>query len=244
MKELSPLPPQLRVVEEEGLWVIYEQGGDSIAVAHKARLGMYRSGIERRLQALARQYCLPNDYFLIPRVVVDVGAHSGEIGVLTTRSGGKYFAFEPDPNAFEALSRNVPGGSLHAVALADTDRDGEFFVKTDSADSSLYPLSEETAAVVPVRVHALDTLAAQIGLPDEIDLLKVEAEGMEPEVLVGATETLRRCRLLAVDVSPERGGESTAPSVSNIVHPAGFRLANINLSRGTMLFENLRLSHN
>ena len=236
MKERSPLPPHMKVRQQDNLWVIHERGAGFIAVAHEARLGMYRGGIERRLHALARQYCLPDDFFVTPRVVVDVGAHSGEIGVLTIRGGGQYFAFEPDPNAFAALQRNVPDGNLYQLALSDEDREGELYVKTDSADSSLYPLSDESAGVTQVSIRTLDALANEIELPDEIDLLKVEAEGMEPEVLSGATQTLSNCDLVAVDVSPERGGESTAPSVSNLLHASGFQLLDINLSRGTMLF--------
>jgi len=70
---------------------------------------------------------------------------------------------------------------------------------------------------------------------DAIRLLKVEAEGMEPEVLAGAHQTLQRVDYVAVDAGPERGGENTVPAVLNALTSAGFEVLDCYLVRGTFL---------
>lgn len=59
-----------------------------------------------------------------------------------------------------------------------------------------------------VRTVHLDDFLTNIGV-SELDLLKVEAEGFEPEVLQGAERILHKIRFVSVDCGPERMGIPT-----------------------------------
>ena len=71
-------------------------------------------------------------------------------------------------------------------------------------------------------------------------MLKIDAEGAEPEILIGANKLLRKIKYISVDVGPERGllQESTANETKEILFNNNFELINQNLERKSILFEN------
>jgi FkbM family methyltransferase len=219
-----------------------EQGSPHrrIYVSHKQRLALYKKGITHRQNWILGDYRLPHDLVREGDVVVDVGANIGELGLWVADRGGRYVAFEPDPKAFRALRKNV-SGDLYDVALSDDNGSTHFYLNTAEADSSLFQPAASDDVVV-VRKARLDDFLEEIGRFDRIRLLKVEAEGMEPEVLAGAAETLDVVEYVAVDAGPERGGEDTVPPVMNILTRAGFEVRDCFLTRGTFLLRNTALS--
>lgn len=230
------------LVESGNVFHLTDQFGKSIFISHRRRRVQYPRGVDYRLEKLLGEYSLSKDFFT-KGPIVDVGANVGEIGIIAWQSGAQYFAFEPDPIAFEALEKNVPGGKLFPIALSNISGVADFGLKTESADSSLLLAGgqEETDAV-RVRVARLDDLIDELGLPEKVALLKLEAEGNEPEVLKGAPLFLDRVAYCAVDAGPERFGEPTAVEVTNLLFGAGFELRAVNLKRGTFLFANRRMA--
>ncbi|MEO1536434.1 MAG: FkbM family methyltransferase [Pseudomonadota bacterium] len=218
-------------------YAIDEATGDRVFVSDKKRLELYRKGKTHRLDWLVGDYRLPADLIRPGDVVLDVGANIGELGLWAVERGADYIAFELDPVAFRALQSNVPGHRLYDVALSDTDGTATFYLNTAEADSSLFK-PQESDASIEVRTALLDGFLQETGAPERIRLFKVEAEGMEPEVLAGASDTLERVEYLAVDAGPERGGENTVPPVFNAVSQAGFELLDCFLLRGRFLFRN------
>mgnify|MGYP006289466727 CR=1 FL=1 len=77
-----------------------------------------------------------------------------------------------------------------------------------------------------------------------IKLLKVDAEGAEPEVLQGACDLLPYCRHVVVDAGPERGVEqvSTAPEVINYMAASGFDVVQVDPSRLVIAFRNRQVA--
>ena len=73
----------------------------------------------------------------------------------------------------------------------------------------------------------------------EIKLIKIEAEGAEPEVLAGMPQTLKRTRFVAVDMGPERGimQANTVVECSNFLNQTGFTMRAFSHERCTALFE-------
>ena len=53
-------------------------------------------------------------------------------------------------------------------------------------------------------------------------MLKMDAEGHEPEVLLGAGSTLTRFAYVAIDTGPERQGKPTTDAVRAILDQGGF----------------------
>lgn len=149
-----------------------------------------------------------------------------------------YIAIEPDPMAFKALSSNTRG-DLFQLALGDQPGSLPLFMKPDTADSSLVGNTSWPSVNVPIE--RLDSIVERLRL-ESIDVLKVEAEGFEPEVLAGAEHTLAMTRLVAVDVGPERGGSDTAAACVGLLHRHGFEIVDTRMFSGRMLFARASLN--
>jgi FkbM family methyltransferase len=172
---------------------------------------------------------------------VDIGANIGELNLHNNFRKAQYVGIEPDPDAFRALSLNNPESILVNCALSDIEGEQEFYLCTSEADSSLFKPANYTETIT-IRVQTLDSCLDKIGNIKRIKLLKIEAEGMEPEILAGSTITLEKTKYIALDAGPERGGKSTAPECLNKLLKEGFEIKDTFLLRGTFLLENTKLS--
>lgn len=222
--------------------VIQDPHGAILHIAAEKRLQLYSRGIDKRISNLAGQYLLdrvslqPGDFF------VDIGANVGELGVWSHSKGLRYLGIDPDPAVLHALKKNVGESNAAGIALGKEPGIARLFVKTDTADTSLFPISDGSGVqVLEVDVEKLDNVLANRGITTEVGILKVEAEGFEPEVLLGATNTLSRTKWCTVDAGPERNGESTLPDVVAILRKNGFTLVDAHRGRNTYLFKNVSL---
>jgi FkbM family methyltransferase len=136
---------------------------------------------------------------------VDVGCHHGQIlsSILRLAPQGKHFAFEPLPDMYKALCQRFVG--RHNLCLCDCalgDESGLVAVQhvvSNPAYSGLlrrrYDRPNEVVVQIEVAVRRLDDLIQ----PDErIDFLKIDVEGAELQVFLGATKTLARCQPVIV----------------------------------------------
>lgn len=230
----KPARTEYSGVDSDGYYFV-EDGPATrrVYVAHPRRLEYYQQGIEARLFGLARQYCIDDLVLQKSDQVVDVGAHSGEFGLWVQQFGSKYLAIEPDPIAFGALAKNLPTANLEPLAVGALAGQASFSIATSTGDSSF---EEGSRNLIMVEVETLDEVVGRVFPTGDIALLKIEAEGFEPEVLKGAADTLRRTHLVSVDAGEERLGESTAPDCVNILTGSGFFLRRVFLGRGTFLF--------
>ena len=213
----------------------HPDGSARVMVSDRKRLSLYEDGLDHRRQWILGDYRIPVDLVGPGDVVVDVGANIGEIGLWAESRGARYIAFEPDPRAFAALEANVASEHLHQVALSDKTMTAEFYLDTARADSSLFAPARSDESIT-VDVVPLDEYLSSGEAPERIKLLKVEAEGLEPEILRGARTTLSTVDYLAVDAGPERGGDNTVPGVFAELSGLGFRVIDCYLKRGTFLF--------
>lgn len=142
---------------------------------------------------------------LLPRagVVADVGANVGAFTVpLAKRAGreGRVHAFEPQPMVFQNLCANLALNGLRNVyaynAACGAEEgsivfpDIDYGVETNFGGVSLDRLPK-VAQGQNVGIRTID----ELDLP-RLDLLKIDAEGMEVEVLKGATATIARTKPL------------------------------------------------
>jgi FkbM family methyltransferase len=208
-----------------------------VYVSDKKRLEYYRKGIASRLDWLLRDYEIPEDLITAGDFVIDIGANNGELGIWTKEKGGQYMGFEPDPAAYRALCQNVDSELLFDIALSDKNGISKFYLSTENAESSLFPPAGQSTCI-ELETRTLDSFLEEIETPAKIKLIKIEAEGMEPEVINGALRTLTRAEYLAVDAGQERGGENTVPEVLNLLTRKGFSIVACFLLRGTFLLRN------
>jgi FkbM family methyltransferase len=132
------------------------------------------------------------DKFLKPgMVVVDVGANIGTLTVYAARivgSLGMVFACEADPNTVALLHENIALNGLNNVTVYQScvcDQSGtmEFNVNVDSAKSSIVQTGISKLLVRADRLVDLVTPSNTV-----IDLLKIDVEGADHLVLLGARE--------------------------------------------------------
>lgn len=210
------------VKPEDGfLWVI--DARNAIAAADEWRIQQYfTNGIRTRLIKLVDGYLREMIPLREGMLTINFGANIGEVAIVMSHYG-KVIAIEPDPKVLPALWENAHDRSIEVVAAAAWHVDGPItlYQKPKTADSSVIDM---VGPGVTVAGMTLDTIFG--GLPGGTiaDLLLGDAEGAEPEVLQGATETLKRTRYVSIRVGPERHGQSSAPLVRPILEAAGFEI--------------------
>ena len=218
-----------------------------VVVARRSRLEYYLSGVRAREEQLVREYFLARVPFAAGDRMIDVGANIGEVSrLLAHRHGVIPIAFEPEDREFRALEANVrgTGGSAHKALLWSHETELSFHEANDTGDSSVFEPRNATST----QQRAATTLDAAIpqtaAAKGPIRLLKLEAEGAEPEILEGAARTLERVQFVAADVGPERGleREMTIFPVYERLRASGFRAVDVQTKRVVVLFENTRLS--
>jgi FkbM family methyltransferase len=214
--------------------------GYEIEAYPQQRAQNYARGIPKRAKQLGDDYLLPLLDFRDGDVVLDCGANVGDLKLYFRHIGVavEYIGIEPGPGEFQVLERNVAPSRAINVGLWNEDGELTFYVSSGGADSSLIePPAYDSVVTVPTR--RLDGL---VDYP-RIKLLKLEAEGAEPEVIEGSSGLFDRLEYIAADLGAERGKvqSSTLPEVTNYLLANGFELVAVNHRRIVALFRNTRI---
>lgn len=217
-------------------------------------LGQYRPGILRRDLARGFRYdetwrwprwarvlpvSSPEEKLLLSlplegKVIYDIGAHVGAYALyFSGRVGprGRVVAFEPQPENFRKLRRNLERNGVENVSAfalglgASRERRTIFMLPGMTTTASM-----ATDADTPFRlragegrIEALDELIEELNLPRP-DFLKMDVEGMEGEALRGARRTLRRWRPdLLIEVHGADGPQKRANLERIVAALAGLR---------------------
>lgn len=218
------------------LFVVTDDTG-TVHVARKERVRLQNMGVAARRTRLFQEYLGGAELVRSGDVVIDCGANIGEFSMACAMMGGRVHAFEPDPTEFEAVVANATGDMtpVNKALWHETDT-LKFYDNNSSGDSSLIDTGK-AEAVLEIEAIRLDDYAAGAAI-DHVRLIKVEAEGAEPEVLDGAGDLLDRTDYVAVDMGPERGmsQENTVVAVTDRLVPRGFRLVHFDNMRFCGLF--------
>jgi FkbM family methyltransferase len=120
-------------------------------------------------------------------VVVDVGANIGYYTLLLAKVCKKVYAFEPDKICFEILLKNIKENKLTNVVaknLAVSDQIGKvkFIVDKDNFGNSRLGDGDKT-----ILCDSLDNILKN---EKQIDLIKIDVQGHEPQVIAGAEKII------------------------------------------------------
>lgn len=217
--------------------VIACQKGSEIAFPRPVpmvKLALITFGYEIWLQ---RKYCLPGFVEVLPGdVVVDCGAYVGGFSLSAAKIAAELHAFEPARKNAHCAMRNLAGlDHVHVLECGLYDRSDEMIlnISTNNVEHSL--LQPDDNIIVETRRIPVVTLAdyARANGIERFDFVKIEAEGVELEVFAGL-EDMRPHRL-AIDVSPERNGQSPAAEFRSRLEPLGYEVR----QRGQVMFARL-----
>lgn len=222
--------------------MIADDGHSQIHFCRTERVFRYASGIEPFLDKLAREYMIHDIEFNDGDWFVDCGANVGEVSLWIKRTHPhvKIVAVEPEAREANCTDMNIFDGSARTLrqALWKQEEMISFYSKPESADSSLFE-TEDPAEITKIQARTLSSLAQHLGI-NRLRLLKLEAEGAEPEVIEGCGEFLRRIDYIAADCGPERGLEKkeTATDLINLLLANGFELERMSFDRVVCRFRN------
>ncbi len=229
----------------KSLYHITDLEGGSINFTIPSRLKRFNQGVAYRLQKLANEYLIYNIQFEPRDLFIDVGANIGELSkYLSAKYDVKCICVEPEVKEFNCLTENLKEVNYQAfnIALWSEKTVLKFYQKNDSSDSSLFEV-ENYKNVVEMQTTTLDLLLGENSPTGLIKLIKLEAEGAEPEILLGSVQTLARTMYVSADIGPERGVDkaSTLVEVNRLLTKAKFELIDYSHARGVVLYKNKTL---
>jgi FkbM family methyltransferase len=123
-------------------------------------------------------------------VFIDVGACIGEYCIWLSQHGKRCIAFEPVN--YKAVQKNIQlNGKENMIKLfpvgLGSKKEKVYFNILEDATGSSFRDKTQTQKEPNVQLESLDNLIDQLGInPKDRVLVKIDAEGMEAEVLEGA----------------------------------------------------------
>ncbi len=200
-------------------------------------LGVYKKGFEKRKERLKSGYLLTELDFQDNDIIIDVDANNGDFYLCFDKKI-KYYGIEPSPKVFSNLEYNVKNQILINKGVWKTsEKQIEFFLNDESGDSSIISIKNFTKKII-IETITLDEIIDSINKP--IKLIKIEAEGAEPEVLEGLKKNLSKVNYITVDCGFERGvaQTSTIANCLNYLLNNNFEIIKVGHLRLAILLKN------
>ncbi len=176
---------------------------------------------------------------LVGQVVFDVGANIGTTTLFFAKQVGPegfVVAFEPVPSLARRLWDNVQVNNLRNVrlfelALGDTEQRTELAYLPDSSGLSTIRLDlvqerirKSVVEMIPVKVTTLDSVVERESLPLP-NLIKIDVEGFEYQVLLGAQKTLSQARpRLCIEIHSAGPTDESVSKIFTLLQQLGYKI--------------------
>ena len=130
-------------------------------------------------------------------IVIDVGANLGYYSLMAGKlvKDGKVYAFEPDENVFSLLTSSINANGLKNIipikqCVSNEDGYCNLFINQDGHDSGHNSMVwDKGGEQVSVSSTTLDTFMENEHI-QYVNILKIDVEGAEPLILIGARKLL------------------------------------------------------
>ncbi|MGH9439860.1 MAG: FkbM family methyltransferase [Terriglobia bacterium] len=140
---------------------------------------------------------------------IDAGAHIGYYSLLLSRqvgAEGRIISFEPVPSTYQFLQRNLllnGASNVHAVRSAVGDKAGPVPMRFGKGLRMGWSSVDEAAeSKVPCTTIDSETVSRAL---QKVDFIKIDVEGYEPNLLRGASKTIKDFRpTLMLEVNAAR----------------------------------------
>jgi len=208
----------------------------------KQGLMAFSNGIKQRGNDIGKAYLLNEIKFNEGDIIFDIGANTGDLKIYFNNKKNKikYYGFEPGKIEFESLKMNNLNDNLFNSALGKTNDVLPFYYYPEYGDSSLVEMIGYSEKY-NVSVQTLSDFIKKNKLTEtKIKLIKLEAEGYEPEILEGLDVFSKNVEYISADLGFERGikQESTYPESKDFLIKRNFKIISINDRRRVVLFKN------
>jgi len=213
---------------------------------HFIRKCLWRAGLDvRRVNFSTPDVQLGRQLFVHNvDVVFDVGANTGQFAERLREAGflGRIVSFEPSSSAHSALKKRAQRDPKWIIAprMALGKHDGTTVLNLagNSASSSLLPMLQSHVNADPTsryigsesaELKRLDTVGGDFAPENESVFLKLDVQGFEDQVLLGAEEFLRRVTGIQIELSliPLYDGEQLFTSMLRHMDERGYKLWNL-----------------
>ena len=201
-QRLTRRPKQIPLRNQARLWVH----------PHEGLTGFFYVGLPdyEEMEFLAR-YLRPDDVFH------DIGANAGGFAVFAASFGCRVTAFEPIPRSFSRLAENAalnrPDCRIETCHLALGRTPGTLRMTVALGTGNRVVADDEAGPSIPVEVTTLDEFVRTRPRPT---FLKLDVEGHELEVLLGAREVLAAPSLQGLLVETFRSHNWHLPKLRQI----------------------------
>ena len=175
--------------------------------------------------------------------VLDIGANEGQYAENIRIGGYKnmILSFEPIKEPFEKLKELSAKDSLwdaYNFALGDYDGQAEINISGNSVCSSILDLLDTHIEAAPqskyigfqkIEIRSIDSIFKELNIEKRIIFMKIDTQGFEKNVLLGARSSLKSIKALQVEMSVQQlyKGEDLYYQLSDFLYNEGFRLIKI-----------------
>ena len=118
---------------------------------------------------------------------IDVGGHCGFWSFYLGGNFKKVYAFEPVKIFRECFKKNIPHGNVELLPVALGNENGFVSMNVELENTGATHVSSNTYDLNKVELKKLDDYELT-----DVDFIKIDVEGYENQVVLGAKETLLR----------------------------------------------------
>ncbi|HQJ56753.1 MAG TPA: FkbM family methyltransferase [Caldisericia bacterium] len=129
-------------------------------------------------------------------VFIDVGANIGSYSIRFARkliNRGQVISIEPEKNNLDILKKNIKLNRLKNIKVleylcSNVEQELPFYINEGIGGHSL---EVKTKKKIFIKSKKIDSIIKELGI-DRVDLIKIDVEGHESKVLMGALNTLKK----------------------------------------------------
>lgn len=156
-------------------------------------------------------------------VFFDIGACLGEYCIWLGQKGYKCFAFEPVKESYDMICKNIDLNKLNHTITAYNYGLGsahsiEHFKINHTNPGASKRVDHESAETLKFEINSLDNVFNSFGLnPNTKILVKIDVEGMEVEMIKGATKFFQYFNDITLIIEEKLSGESIIRDTLNSI---------------------------
>jgi FkbM family methyltransferase len=158
-------------------------------------------------------------------IFVDVGANIGHYSLIASTlvgDKGEVFSFDPSKYAYDKLGETILNNgitNIHAFnsGLGDIESEKVLYDQLKDTHSPSFLISSTGTSMGVMKITTLDRFTKEHRI-NFIDMIKIDAEGYEPNILMGSTRLLKENRIYYLLIEINEGWLRLNNTSSKVLH--------------------------